>query len=354
MSEKTIPEHPKPIEAFDHFEMAHASTALTALDVLHVTNPTVPDTNADDSSDTDQLDDGDWDDSDFDDSDFDDSPTPPSAFVDSYAKFEAVSSASAERALKSPHLLQLDQELIDLIEDDLPTFSHGQSRSFGFNIFSAEQDKSQLSPKSDEPQVMVKQDLNFYDPFKLPAPERNIYDEDGKTRSVVSKVKPLTEPVVVTALNASHVSIVIGDYTTVLKKENYGSGQVLNIGIKELEEFVMVKISGTLMGGRTVDHGITNSDSSVLCFATKDLAKQFKRDLLCAYAGVLSASEDDLDYLLGLSDEEYISAVQNTRPSTSRWVKARNIGLVAVLVPVGILVASFAVIYGATLAKSMF
>lgn len=353
MSEKTIPEHPKPIEAFDHFETAHASTALSALNVLHVTNPAVPDTNIDDSNDADQRDDGDWDDRDFDDSDFDDSPTPPSAFVDSYAKFEAVSSASAERALNSPHLLQLDQELIDLFEEDLPTFAHGQSRSFGFRTYSAEQEVPR-SHQDTAPEVMPKQDLNFYDPFKLPAPERNIYDEDDKTRSVVSKVKPLTEPVVVTALSANHVSIVIGDYTTVLKKENYGSGQVLSIGIKELEEFVMVKISGTLMGGRTVDHGTTNSDSSVLCFATKDLAKQFKRDLLCAYAGVLSASEDDPDYLFGLSDEEYISAVQNTRPSTSRWVKVRNIGLVAVLVPVGIFVASFAVIYGATLAKSVF
>lgn len=346
MSEKNTPEQPQPLEAFDKFESAHASTAVGALSVLNVMHPTVP--GDDDSDDTDQLDDDDWDYGSI-----DEAPAPPSAFVDSYARFEAESSASADRALNSPHLLQLDQELIDLLEEDLPAFAHGQSRSFGFNTFSAEQEKPS-SHQNAAPEVMAKQDLNFYNPFRLPEPERHFYNEDEKFRSVVSRVQPLTEPVKVTALSSCHVSIAIGDYTTVLKQESYGSGQVLSISIKELDEFVMVKISGTLMGGRTVDHGITNSDSSVLCFATKELAKQFKHDLLCAYSGVVSKAEDDPDYLLGLSDEEYVSAVQNTRTSTSRWVIARNIGLAAVLVPVGIVVASFAVIYGATLAKSLF
>ena len=345
MSKKNTPEQPQPLEAFDKFESAHASTAVGALSLLNVMHPTVP--GDDDSDGSDRLDDDDWDYSTT-----DEAPAPPSAFVDSYARYEDESSASAGRALNSPHphLLQLDQDLIDLLEEDLPTFAHGQSRAFGYNTYSAQQEK----PSTDSPEVVVKQDLNFYNPFRLPEPERRFLNEDDNIRSIVSRVQPLTEPVKVTAMSSSHVSIAIGDYTTVLKKENYGSGQMLTIGIKELEEFVMVKISGSLMGGRTVDHGITNSESSVLCFGTKELAKQFKRDLICAYSGVVPSAEDDPDFLLDLSDEEYVSAVQNTRPSTNRLKIARNIGLAVVLVPVGIFVASFAVIYGATLAKFMF
>lgn len=186
------------------------------------------------------------------------------------------------------------------------------------------------------PEFLEKPDLKFYDPFKLPEPDIRLYNEEDRTRSVISKLKPLTSPVDVRRISIDQIMMVIGESTTLHKIEKYGSERVCQLLLKDIGEYTLVSIEGAFATG---SYRSSSAQTPVLCFATRELAEQFKQDLMSAYT-----SSDISDLPWNENEGGLLNPPSPLKPACKKFKRVAGVIGKVMLVGLGLFAATFIVV----------